>query len=59
MSNFWRVTAEDDGIDCLVREHWLYTAFHNILWDTPCALYSVLRSSLNIQTALQNGVHFA
>lgn len=34
MSSFSHVTAKDDGIYCLVREHWLSTAFHNASWDT-------------------------
>lgn len=38
MCSFWHGPAEDDGIYCLVGEHWLSTAFRSVLWDTLSAL---------------------
>lgn len=39
VSDFWRVTAEDDGMYRLVREQLsLYTRFRSASWDTPSEL---------------------
>lgn len=40
MSSFYHVTAKNDGVYCLVREHWLSAAFHTASWDTLSVFFT-------------------
>lgn len=54
MSNFSCATAKNDGTYYLDRVYWLSTTICNYYGSTVCR---VRRSTLKIQTPLQDGVH--